>query len=139
MRPYSCKVAGNYHLLVPYDFEIAPREVRFLESFFPRSGKRVLDCACGTGRWSVLLAKDCFEVTGIDLTVEMLDVARKRSSKPRFLLRDMLSYRSNKRFDVVLCGASSIMHLHSRKKTLQALRNFHENLEPGGVLIFDVW
>ncbi len=50
---------------------------RFLVSRLPRSG-RVLDVATGTGLVAAELIRRGFEVTGVDQSAEMLDVARRR-------------------------------------------------------------
>ncbi|MFK4997630.1 class I SAM-dependent methyltransferase [Bacillus sp. N9] len=41
-------------------------------------GSRLLDLACGTGELAILLAKEGFTVTGVDLSDEMLSVARRK-------------------------------------------------------------
>lgn len=50
---------------------------RFLVSRLPRGG-RVLDVATGTGLVATGLIRRGFEVTGVDQSAEMLDVARRR-------------------------------------------------------------
>ena len=42
-------------------------------------GKRILDIGCGTGLLSVKLAKQGAEVTGVDLSADMLAVAEERA------------------------------------------------------------
>ena len=45
------------------------------------SNLRVLDVGCGTGRWSVTLAKMGSTVTGIDISSKMIELAKERATK----------------------------------------------------------
>lgn len=56
-------------------------EVQFMIEQMPlQSGMAVLDIGCGTGRHSIELAQRGFNVTGVDLTPEMLNEARQKSA-----------------------------------------------------------
>ena len=44
-------------------------------------GKKILDLACGTGELSIRLAEEGYEVTGVDLSAEMLAVAREKAER----------------------------------------------------------
>ncbi len=50
--------------------------IRLIEALRPTSADRVLDVGCGPGLFSLSLAERTGEVTGIDLTPQMLDQAR---------------------------------------------------------------
>jgi len=65
-------------------------------------GKRLLDVGCGTGHWSAYFARRGFEVTGIDISEQMIEVARgKNISGSRFEVADAenLPFADNQ-FDV---------------------------------------
>ncbi|MBS4534315.1 methyltransferase domain-containing protein [Clostridium sp. D2Q-14] len=47
--------------------------------FLPFEGKRILDIGCGTGNYSIRLAKLGYEVVGIDISDEMLDIAKEKA------------------------------------------------------------
>jgi len=46
-----------------------------------KSGAKVLDIGCGTGNFSVKLARQGFQVTGVDISGEMIAIAKKRQAK----------------------------------------------------------
>ena len=52
---------------------------RIIEKYAPSQPKRLIDLGCGTGSVSVLLAEKGFEVTGVDLSCEMLSAALKKA------------------------------------------------------------
>ena len=49
--------------------------------YFPKDKKKLLELACGTGIQSVRFAKVGFYVTGLDLSEDMLEIARKRAKE----------------------------------------------------------
>lgn len=53
---------------------------RLLRSVLPEPPADVADLGCGTGSLAVLLAEDGFNVTGIDLSDEMISRARQKAS-----------------------------------------------------------
>ena len=53
---------------------------RIIEKYAPSLPKRLIDLGCGTGSISVLLAEKGYEVTGVDISCEMLSAALKKAS-----------------------------------------------------------
>ncbi|NCC39612.1 MAG: class I SAM-dependent methyltransferase [Gammaproteobacteria bacterium] len=93
----------------------------------------LLDIGCGGGK-NVLNLKDDFEVTGLDLSPEMLAQARTLNPECRFVQGDMRTFRLDETFDAVLMD-DAISHMNSRADFVAALRTAHAHLRPGGVLI----
>lgn len=80
------------------------------------NGKKVLDLACGTGRIVPKLLDKKAQVTGIDLSEKMLEIARKKSSKAVFIQGDMEKLPFvEESFDIVI-AAFAIVHLKNLKK-----------------------
>ena len=64
------------------------KEVDFFLSMFPLlAGASILDMGCGTGRHSVELAKRGYKVTGVDISVGMLEQARKKAEEAGVSIR----------------------------------------------------
>ena len=92
------------------------------------SGTRALDAACGTGRVTLLLKKLGFTVIGCDISVSMMNVARRKVDEnghaPSFVQTDarFLPYRDSS-FDIVSC-VGLVMHLDQtpRVDVLRELR-----------------
>jgi len=101
-------------------------------------GAWLLDVACGTGRHIAELASR-FSVEGLDLSPEMLEIARRRNPGARFHLGDMAQFSLERRFDVVTCLFSSIGYARTVPRLNAAVRCMAEHLAPGGVLIIEPW
>ena len=118
------------------------RECRVLESLARRLGSprggTWLDVACGTGRHLSFLRRH-YSVTGIDVSREMLRVARRRLPGVRLVLADMRDFRLDETFDVVSCLYSAIGHLETERDLEATFVNFAHHLKPGGIAIVEPW
>ena len=59
--------------------EVGAAEIDALAAFLPMAPARVLDVACGAGRYAIALARRGYELTGIDIAVPFLERARRRA------------------------------------------------------------
>lgn len=102
--------------LALYDRELAertPNEIDQLEALLKlRPPRRILDLACGQGRHAIELARRNYEVTGLDLSSYLLEVARERAEasrlKVRWVLGDMRRPLAGERFDLILSLFTSL-------------------------------
>jgi SAM-dependent methyltransferase len=108
-----------------------------LDEAAPHAGS-LLDVACGTGRHLELL-RDRYDVEGVDLNAELLDVARERCPGVRFHVADMADFELERRFDVITCLFSSIAYVRTPARMRAAVRCMRAHLNPGGVLLVEPW
>jgi SAM-dependent methyltransferase len=102
------------------------------------SGARsVLELACGTGSILAQLRPD-FDVTGLDVSAPMLEVAEAKLPGVRLVPADMTDFDLDTRFDVVLCVYDSINHLLDFELWRAVFARAHEHLNDCGVFLFDV-
>lgn len=94
----------------------------------PIVGKSFLDIGCGTGVYSVELAKrGARKVIGLDIAQNMLDVCRKRSESAgvaqcEFIHSDLIEYRPDSKFDVSI-GIGLFDYI---RDPLPVLKKMHE-------------
>jgi SAM-dependent methyltransferase len=100
--------------------------------------KTLLDVACGTGTHLARLA-EWYDVAGVDLDPEMLELARKKAPAVSLQVGDMVTLELGRRFDVVTCLFSSIGYAGTLGRVRQAVAAMASHLEPGGVLIVEPW
>jgi SAM-dependent methyltransferase len=107
-----------------------------LTKHHPRA-KTVLELACGTG--SILKQlQPKYDVTGVDLSEEMLAIARKKVPDVRVVRADMRTVDLGERFDAVLCVYDSINHLTQFRDWEAVFRRAREHLNDRGLFLFDI-
>ncbi len=78
------KVADWYDNLLETDADSYQRQVilpNLLRLVEPKAGQRILDLACGTGFFARELAKSGAEVVGVDISAELINLAKKQESQ----------------------------------------------------------
>jgi len=121
------------------DYEGESARLESLVRRFGRSGGSTwLDVASGTGRHLEHLSRR-HAVVGVDVSPQMLRIARRRLPGIRLIRQDMGTFRLKDRFDVVTCLFSAIGHLRTKAQVRRAFENFCRHLKPGGVAIVEPW
>ena len=100
------------------------------------SGNALLDAACGTGRHLEHL-QQWYKAEGLDLSSEMLEVARRRLPDVPLHQGDLLDFRLEQTFDAITCLFGSIAYVKTLDRLQQAVANMAEHLVPGGVLLIE--
>ncbi len=116
------------------------QEIDFLvEALDLDPGARILDAGCGPGRHSLALARRGFEVTGVDLSPEFLDVGHATAAREGldvvFLLGDVRTLPFDAAFDAVIClcqGGFGL--LGGGDEEAEALAQLVRAMHPGGRL-----
>jgi len=119
---------------------------QLIQSHAPDS-QNILELGCGTGHHATILAEQGYNLHGVDISQEMLDLANQRkikltteiASNLQFTHGDIRQIRLDQKFDVVI----SLFHVISYQTTnadLQAaFATAKAHLNPNGIFIFDVW
>lgn len=97
-------------------------------------GGRALDVGCGSGGRMIRLLREAgYEVTGIDVSPKMIDIARTNHPDAVFHLADFLSWNVEGRFDLVVAW-DSLFHLPAASQAV-AIKKLSFLLGEGGVLL----
>lgn len=142
VSPYS-RYATLYDELGQSDFgqALLPLVELLIRRHHPR-GRTILDLACGTGTVAALLAGKGYQVTGVERSSEMLEIARRKAREAgveiAFLQQDMARLQVSESFDLVLCLYDSLNYLLSLTDLEATFAGVARVLNPGGLFIFDM-
>lgn len=117
----------------------------FLENVFTINDKNpnlVCDLACGTGNITIPMSRRGYDMIGVDVSPEMLDVARSKNNSGKdilYLCQDMRKLDLYGTCDAFLCmtdGFNYITSMEALKKIFNRIRTCF--IEPDGIFIFDL-
>lgn len=137
-QPYtrSADVYDVIYQMVDYPGDAATI-VAAIRSHRPEAAS-LLEIGCGTGAYLAEFAEH-FDVLGIDVSLEMLEVSRAQHPHLEVVEADMRAMDLGRRFDAVVCLFSSIGYMTTRDELEEALQRMYAHLEPGGVMVIDPW
>jgi SAM-dependent methyltransferase len=105
----------------------------------PLEGQRLLDVACGTGKSFIPMLERGWKVTACDISPAMVEVARKKAGDAATLLvADMRELPLLGGFDLVWALDDAVNYMLSPAELEASVVGMARNLEPAGVLLFDV-
>ena len=124
---------------VPYR-EWAERIIRILHENGIHDGL-ILDLGCGTGTLTELLAEAGYDMIGVDLSPEMLDVANAKKVESGhdilYLCQDMREFELYGTVRAVICVCDSINYILNEEELTQVFKLVNNYLDPEGLLILD--
>lgn len=116
-------------------------DVAHVQRLIREHGEPALDVGCGTGRILVPCLLSGMDVDGCDVSHDMLAHCRKLAERqglsPTLYAQSMAELDLPQRYRTIFCVGSFGIG-STRMGDAAALRRFHDHLEPGGVLMFDM-
>lgn len=116
--------------------------VEFVEPYLKPNDK-ILDLACGTGTFLTMLKLKGFDVTGLDLSETIIEIAMEKAKLNRlkipFEVMDMTNFKLEKKFDMITCFFDSVNFLKDKIQIKDMFKCVHEHLNPNGYFIFDLF
>lgn len=138
---------NEYDLIAPfYDIEHAPfkEDLDMYGNYAELCGGRILELACGSGRVLLPLAREGYEITGIDTSQAMLDIAQRQlqaenlEAHAHLALQDMCKLKLDQKFRLAFIALGSFGHFTTRKQQRSALAAVHAHLSRGSTFIVDI-
>ena len=102
------------------------------------SPKNSMDLACGTGVLCRILQAEGIRAAGMDFSSGMIDIARQESPHIPYEVADMITYRPEKKFDLVTCTGDAINHIPDLEDVRRIFKNVYAYTSPGGYFVFDI-
>jgi SAM-dependent methyltransferase len=142
------EIAMLYHLIYRDWNAVIAQQATGLDAIIRQhvgpSPRSILDVSCGIGTQALGLAALGHTVTASDLSSAAVERARREAAQRNlaidFTVADMRRCAKvhGSGFDVVLSADNSIPHLLSDDAIREALGNFHQCIQPGGIVIIGV-
>ncbi len=103
----------------------------------------VLDLACGTGNVTEILYDQGYDVQGVDISSEMIKVARKKAQNKHYSIpyhvQDASELSLEKRdYDLCVSFFDSLNYILDPNKLQNAMKRVFDHLRKGGLFIFDM-
>jgi SAM-dependent methyltransferase len=104
--------------------------------------RSILELACGTGELSVRLYESGFQVTGLDLSGDMLAVAHAKAAERGFSIpfiqQNMTDFFGFGQFDMAIIFCDSLNYLHTEEEVVKTFSCVYDHLKENGLFLFDV-
>jgi len=133
----------EYMLVYPHRNEAeAKKQIEFLKGHIHlREGEKVLDLCCGCGRHAVELKVQGYDVVGLDLSEELLDLACTRASEcgvdVKFIRCDMREIPYEDHFDLIVNFFTSFGYFADDADNKKVLSSIAKALKAGGKFLID--
>ena len=114
--------------------------IGLIKRFSNGNHKNILDIGCGTGRHARFLSARGYNVTGIDFSHDMIEIAN--NNKPPntdFTVSNATSFNFDRKFDVILSLFHVVSYQTKNDEILKMFNNVYRHLADGGIFIFDFW
>jgi len=132
-------------------YDIEHEEMDYDLGFYVQEAKKAgcpaLELGAGTGRVTVELARAGIEVTAVEISEAMLDVARKKSknltkevqNRITWVAGDMRDFEFDRKFDFVFIPFRSFQHLETRAEQERCLACVFRHMEKGGRFVLSLF
>lgn len=118
-------------------------EINFLKEVFEKYStnvKNILDLGCGTGKHDELLISKGFNVFGLDLSKEMIEIAKSKNlENSEFEVGNMSNFSLNKKFDACISMFAAFGYQLKNSEIESSLNCIKNHLNDEGLLVLEVW
>jgi len=130
-----------------YDYHAKRGDIEFFKDYALESGGPVLELGCGTGRVLIPTARAGVDITGLDLSADMLQLCRSKletepeniRAKVKLVQADMRNFTLQRQFSLITITFGPFNNLLTVQDQLDCLGCIYRHLNPGGRLVFDVF
>lgn len=117
-------------------------DLQFYQRWLPKNkDAQILELCCGTGRLTIPIAQDGYDIAGVDFTASMLEKARLKAAEEglevEFIEADIRNLELPDKYDLIFIPFNSIHHLYKNEDLEKALRVVKDHLTEGGSFLFD--
>lgn len=117
-------------------------DLQFYKKWLPKNkDAKILELCCGTGRLTIPIAKEGYNICGVDYTSSMLEQAKAKANQVGvgidFIEADIRTLDLQGQFDLIFIPFNSIHHLYGNEDLFKALECVKKHLKDGGLFLLD--
>lgn len=138
MESYK-RFASYYDVImedVPYEKWV--NNILYLCEKYKSVPRLILDLGCGTGIATDIFQKKGYDLIGVDISEEMLSMAREKNANILFLNQDMCEFELYGTVDLIYSICDSINYLIEDEDIIDTFKLVNNYLNPQGLFIFDL-
>lgn len=125
------------------DSQLFPQWKDYTVRHLPHKGAKILELACGNGELAILLKKAGYDIQGLDLSPEMLTIAKIKQEEAGvsfpLIQADMRDLAGFSIYDGIISFCDSLCYLPTPEDLRLVFQQVYEHLEEKGVFLFDVF
>lgn len=110
-----------------------------IKPYLKKTGGELLDIGCGTGNYFKSFSERNYQITGFDISAEMVSIAKSRYSKYKYIIGDISQTEIESKYELVTMLFHVINYQSSTNALLSTLLNVKKCLKPDSLFVFDFW
>ena len=116
----------------------APQEELSFYLSFAEKGMKILEPLCGSGRFLIPFLERGFDISGIDLSAEMLAKLNEKAPNAKVFQKDILEYDSTEKYDYIFISSGSVSLFTDMDLCKRILHKIKDLLKRDGKFVFAV-
>lgn len=118
--------------------EQAPQDELNFYLSYAEKGEKILEPLCGSGRFLVPFLEHGYDISGMDLSEEMLEKLRQKTPGAKVIRADIINYAVLEKYDYIFIPSGSMSLFTDMNMCRDILRKMKDFLAPGGKFVFAV-
>jgi SAM-dependent methyltransferase len=105
-----------------------------------KTNGKILEIGCGTGRHAELLVRNGYSVHGIDVSAQMIEMAKKREGENLvFEKKSIDEVQGDEQYDIIISLFHVVSYFHTNEAQDQLFKKISKLIKKDGVVLFDYW
>lgn len=139
MKPYTLFPSVYDNILKHIDHERWYLYIRSVMLRYVDNPQVLIELGCGTGKFGAKFSRDNFQIFGMDISFEMLQIARLRAYKNfRIFCADMKNFALSAKFDFIFSVHDTLNYFLNIKDLSKVLKSVKKIMHKDSIFMFDI-